>query len=33
VENGLAQFGEEFRNGYADSTDVVPEHLVIGDRS
>jgi cation transport regulator ChaC len=33
VENGLAQLGEEFRRGYLASTDVVPEHLVIDDRS
>jgi len=33
VENGLAQLGEEFRRGYLASTDAVPEHLVIQDRS
>jgi cation transport regulator ChaC len=33
VENGLAQLGEEFRQGYAASTDAVPEYLVINDRS
>jgi len=32
VENGLAQLGEEFRQGYLASTDAVPEHLVIEDR-
>lgn len=33
VENGLAQLGEEFRQGYIASTDAIPEHLVIDDRS
>jgi hypothetical protein len=33
VENGLAQLGEDFRRGYVASTDAVPEHLVIKDRS
>jgi hypothetical protein len=33
VESGLAQLGEEFRNGYLASTDFAPEHLVIEDRS
>jgi len=33
VENGLAQLGEDFRQGYVASTDAVPEHLVIEDRS
>jgi cation transport regulator ChaC len=33
VENGLAQLGEDFRQAYIASTDAVPEHLVIEDRS
>lgn len=33
VESGLAQLGEEFRQRYLASTDPVPEHLVIDDRS
>jgi hypothetical protein len=33
VENGLAQLGQDFRQGYVSSTDAVPEHLVIEDRS
>jgi hypothetical protein len=33
VENGLAELGEDFRQRYMASTDAVPEHLVIDDRS
>jgi hypothetical protein len=33
VEDGLSAFSDEFRRHYVESTDPVPEHLVIQDRS
>lgn len=33
VEHGLSQLDDDFRRRYSDSTDVVPKHLLIDDRS